>query len=153
MTRRPPNENTKWVYWRGTMDPIYGNSLQKESQDDANSEIQQIMQGVDVAMWLWLPDGPIHAAYNPKLNLTENVFAELDRQLLKNKRADVLKGKIWLIQRTKRKTFWKRQVRRAIRQVNKNKEFFTNQYASFKSRCQAFIASRGKRLKTSKWWT
>ena len=97
------------------------------------------------------PDGPIHAAYNPKLNLTENVFAELDRQLLKNKRADIEKGKTWLVQRTKRKVFWKRQVRKAIRQVNKNKEYFANQYASFKTRCQAFIASRGKRLKTSKW--
>ena len=39
------------------------------------------------------PDGPIHAAYNPKLNLAENVFAELDRQLMKNKRADAEKGK------------------------------------------------------------
>ena len=97
------------------------------------------------------PDGPVHAAYNPKLNLAENVFAELDRQLLKNKRADNEKGKTWLVQRTKRRTFWKRQVRRAIRQVNKDKEFFENQYAGFKVRCQAFIASRGKRLKTSKW--
>ena len=91
------------------------------------------------------PDGPIHAAYNPKLNLAENVFAELDRQLLKNKRADNAKGKTWLIQRTKRIAFWKRQVRRAIRQVNKKKEFFENQYIGFKTRCQAFIASRGKK--------
>ena len=91
------------------------------------------------------PDGPIHAAYNPKLNLAENVFAELDRQLLKNKRADNAKGKTWLIQRTKRRAFWKRQVRRAIRQVNKKKEFFENQYIGFKTRCQAFIASRGKK--------
>ena len=57
------------------------------------------------------PDGPIHAAYNPKLNLAENVFAELDRQLMKNKRADAVKGKTWLVQRTKRRAFWKRQVR------------------------------------------
>ena len=97
------------------------------------------------------PDGPIHAAYNPKLNLAENVFAELDRQLMKNKRADAEKGKTWLVQRTKRRAFWKRQVRRAIRQVNKNKSFFENQYDGFKGRCEAFIASRGKRLKTSKW--
>ena len=99
------------------------------------------------------PDGPIHAAYNPKLNLAENVFAELDRQLMKNKRADTEKGKTWLVQRTKRRAFWKRQVRRAIRQVNKNKAFFEKQYNGFKQRCEAFIASRGKRLKTSKWWT
>ena len=97
------------------------------------------------------PDGPIHAAYNPKLNLAENVFAELDRQLMKNKRADAEKGKTWLVQRTKRRTFWKRQVRRAIKQVNKNKAFFEKQFNGFKTRCQAFIESRGKRLKTSKW--
>ena len=97
------------------------------------------------------PDGPVHAAYNPKLNLVEQTFAEIDRILLKMKREDAVKGISWLVQRTKRKTFWKRQLRKAIRRVNKDKKFFKRQYAGFKERCQKFIKSRGKRLKTTKW--
>ena len=99
------------------------------------------------------PTGPIHAAYNPKLNLVEQTFAEIDRILLKMKREDAVKGISWLVQRTKRKTFWKRQLRKAIRRVNKNKEFFRKQYAGYKTRCQDFVKSRGKRLKTTKYWT
>ena len=74
------------------------------------------------------PDGPVHAAYNQKLNLVEETFAEIDRQLLKNKRADELKGISWLVERTKRKQFWKIQLRKAIKKVNKDKQFFINQY-------------------------
>ncbi len=97
------------------------------------------------------PQGPIHAAYNPKLNLVEETFAEIDRQLLKNKRSDAVKGISWLVQKTKRKAFWKRQLRKAIKQVNKDKDFFRNQYDGYHKRCKAFIKTRGKRLKTSKW--
>ncbi len=97
------------------------------------------------------PAGPIHAAYNPKLNLVEETFAEIDRQLLRNKRSDAVKGISWLVLKTKRKAFWKRQLRKAIKQVSKDKEFFQNQYDGYHTRCTAFIKSRGKRLKTSKW--
>ncbi len=95
--------------------------------------------------------GPIHAAYNPKLNLVEETFAEIDRQLLKDKRKDAVNGISWLVQKTKRKQFWRRQLRKAIKQVNNDKDFFENQYNSYHTRCKAFIKTRGKRLKTSKW--
>ena len=85
------------------------------------------------------------------MNLVEETFARLDRQLLENKRADALKGISWIVERTERKKFWKKQLRKAIRQVNKDKQYFLNQYATYKDRCKAFIKSRGKRLKTSKW--
>ena len=97
------------------------------------------------------PDGPVHAAYNPKMNLVEETFAEIDRTLLRMKRDDALRGNSWLVDRSHRKAFWKRKLRMAIRRVNNNKEFFKAQYAGYKKRCNAFIKSRGKRLKTSKY--
>ncbi len=39
----------------------------------------------------------------------------------------------------------------AIRRLNKNKEYFKNQYATYKERCNDFIKTRGKRLRKSKW--
>ena len=88
---------------------------------------------------------------NLKLNLVENTFSEIDAELLRMRRADAIKGISWIVQRTKRKTFWKRKLRMAIRRVDKNKDYFKAQYASYKERCDDFIRSRGKRLKKSKW--
>jgi len=51
-----------------------------------------------------------------------------------------------------KKRFWKRQLRRAIQQLNKT-DIFENQYNGYKKRCDAFIKSRGKRIKNQKWWT
>ena len=39
------------------------------------------------------PDGPIHAPFNPKMNLAEETFAEIDRQITKNKVADEKRGR------------------------------------------------------------
>ena len=48
--------------------------------------------------------------------------------------------------------FWKKQLEKAVNQVNRDKDFFKNQYKSYKTkRCQKFIQSRGKRLKTTKY--
>ena len=88
---------------------------------------------------------------NPKLNCVENTFAEIDAELLRLRRADAVKGKSWIVPKTKRKAFYKRKLRMAIRRVNNNKEYFKAQYASYKERCNDFIRSRGKRLKKSKW--
>ena len=97
------------------------------------------------------PEGPIHAAYNPKLNLVEETFAEIDRQMLRNQIADKKKNKVWPKKGAGKATFWKKQLVKAVKQVNKNKQYFKNQYATYKNRCKAFIKSRGKRLKKSKY--
>jgi hypothetical protein len=88
---------------------------------------------------------------NPKLNMIENTFAEIDAVLLRMRRADALKGKSWLVQRTERRNFLRRKIRMAIRRLNKNKDYFKNQYATYKERCNDFIKTRGKRLRKSKW--
>ena len=97
------------------------------------------------------PEGPIHAAVHPKFNLAEEVFAKIDRQMLENKIADAKKNKIWIAKGAGKQKFWTKQLKKAINQVNKDKEFFINQYKSYKKRCNALIKSRGKRLRTSKW--
>ena len=89
--------------------------------------------------------------YNPKKNLVEEVFAELDRLMLKNGRADAKRGKPWPSKGADKEKFWRKQIVKAIHQLNKNKPFFKNQYAGYKGRCRKFIKSRGKRLKTSKY--
>ena len=50
-----------------------------------------------------------------------------------------------------KKKFWIKQLEKAIQQLNTDTQFFVNQYDTYLTRCKAFIASRGKRLKTSKW--
>ena len=89
--------------------------------------------------------------YNPKLNLVEEVFAELDRTMLQNQRADSEKGKPWPQKGAGKEKFWKKQLTKAVHQVNRNKQYFKKQYAGFKDRCKLFIKSRGKRLRTSKY--
>ena len=98
-----------------------------------------------------IPDGPIHASYNPKCNLVEETFARIDRQMTENKVKDSKRGKEWILKGAGKKKFWKKQLIKAIKQVNKDKSFFRNQYDGYKRRCDEFIKSRGKRLKTSKY--
>lgn len=98
------------------------------------------------------PDGPIHAAFNPKMNLAEETFAQLDRIMTKNKIKDEKKKPgSWILKGAGKKKFWVKQLKKAIRQLNKDKDFFINQYNGYLKRCDAYIRSRGKRLKTSKW--
>ena len=98
------------------------------------------------------PDGAVHASYNPKINLVEQTFAEIDRQLTKNKIEDEKRGRIWIPKGSGKKRFWMKELERAIAQVDSNKEFFRNQYNGFRTkRCAAQIRSKGKRLKTTKW--
>jgi hypothetical protein len=98
------------------------------------------------------PDGPIHAPFNPKMNLVENTFAEIDRQLTRNKIADEKRGRKWpLKDSSTKRVFWRKELEKAIRQVDDNKAFFRHQYSTLRKRCRAFIASSGKRLRTSKW--
>ena len=97
------------------------------------------------------PKGPIHAAYNPKMNLVEETFAKIDRQMLKNQREDAKRNKHWPQKGAGKEKFWKKQLEKAVNQVNRDKDFFKKQYKSYKERCQKFIASKGKRLKTTKY--
>ena len=97
------------------------------------------------------PKGPIHAAYNPKMNLVEETFAKIDRQMIKNQRVDIKRKKPWPEKGAGKERFWKRQLKKVVQQVNKDKQYFRNQYTSYKNRCKAFIKSRGKRLKRSKY--
>lgn len=41
------------------------------------------------------PNGPIHASFNPKMNLIEETFAKIDRQMTLNKRTDAVEGIVW----------------------------------------------------------
>lgn len=94
-------------------------------------------------------DSPIHASYNPKLNLIEETFAKIDRQMTKNQINDKKIGILW--PQKGATAFWKMQLDRSIFQVNNDKQYFINQYKTFKKRCQGHIKSKGKRLKTSKY--
>ena len=86
------------------------------------------------------------------MNLVEETFAKIDRQMLLNQRADAKKNKMWPSKGAGKEVFWTKQLTKAVHQVNKDKQFFKNQYASYKSkRCAEFIESRGKRLKISKY--
>ena len=97
------------------------------------------------------PDGPVHAAYFPKLNLVEETFDKINRQMTKNKRTDALNEDIWPIRGVGKKTRWKAELHKAIAQVNEDKTWFKQQYDGYMKRCDAYIASNGKRLKRSKW--
>ena len=97
------------------------------------------------------PEGAVHAAYNPKMNMVEETFAAIDSAMLKNQRADAKQGKPLLEKGAGKETFWKKQLQKAVHQVNNQKHIFQNQYAGFKVRCQQLIKSRGKRLRTSKY--
>ena len=97
------------------------------------------------------PLGPIHASFNPKLNLVEETFARIDRQMLLNKRADALEGNIWPMKGSGKKSFWTLQLVQAIEEVNRDTAWFRNQYRGFKERCRKQVISRGKRLLTQKY--
>ena len=97
------------------------------------------------------PEGPIHAAFNPKLNLAENTFAKIDRIITANKIKDGKNGRKWPIRGAGKKKWWIKELKKAMKQLNRNKEFFRNQYNGYLTRSDAFIKSRGKRLKISKW--
>ena len=99
------------------------------------------------------------AAYCPKTNLAENSFAQLDRILLQNQRLDIDAGKDpWPRHGissgdAKRKKFWQAQLERAVKELDQDKGYFRNKYASFLKRCNMYTSrkSMGKRLKTSKY--
>ena len=93
----------------------------------------------------------MNTKYNPKTNLVEEVFAELDKLMLKNARADAKNGKPWPSKGAGKEKHYRKQIAKAIHQLNKNKTFFKNQYTGYKERCRKFIRSRGKRLKTSRY--
>ncbi len=97
------------------------------------------------------PEGPIHAAYNPNMNIVEETFAEIDRQMLLNQRVDAKRGKPWPTKGAGKEKKWIKQLRKAVKQVHRKKHIFKKQHAGYKKRCKAFIKSRGKRLRTSKW--
>ena len=65
------------------------------------------------------------------MNLGEETFAMVDRQMLLNHRADAKRNKHWPAKGAGKEVFWKRQLTIAIHQVNKNKQFFKNQYATY----------------------
>ena len=71
--------------------------------------------------------------------------------MLKNKRIDALSGDVWPIRGAGKKTRWTKELKKAIEQVNEDKDFFINQYNGYMTRIDAYIANNGKRLKMSKW--
>ena len=89
------------------------------------------------------------------MNIAEEAFAQLDRILTTNKRKDAANGKPWYNKyrndTAAKKKWWKRQITKAINQLNKDDEWFQKTYGSSYNRCKQFIKSRGKRLKTSKY--
>ena len=86
------------------------------------------------------------------MNLVEETFAKIDRQMLKNQREDAQKNKHWPQKGAGKEKFWKKELEKAVNQVNRDKDFFKSQYKSYKTkRCQKFIKSKGKRLKTTKY--
>ena len=97
------------------------------------------------------PNGPIHAAYHPKFNLTEEAFDKIKRLMLKNKRADAIAGRNWPLRGSGKKKWWTTELHKAIKQFNDDKAWFQRTFDRFMNRCNAFIASEGKRVKTSKW--
>ena len=96
------------------------------------------------------PEGPIHAAYNPNMNIVEETFAEIDRQMFLNQRVDAKRCKPWPTKGAGKEKKWITQLRKAVKQVHRKKHIFKKQHAGYKKRCKAFIKSRGKRLRTSK---
>ncbi len=99
------------------------------------------------------PQGPVHAAFNPKLNLCENTFAELDRIMTRNKIEDekLDPPRKWIMKGTDKKAWWRDELIRAIQQLNERPEYFENQYNGYLDRCRKFVASNGKRQKLSKY--
>ena len=85
------------------------------------------------------------------MNLVEETFAKIDRQMLKNQREDAKRNKHWPQKGAGKEKFWRKQLEKAVNQVNMDKDFFKKQYKSYKERCHKFIASKGKRLKTTKY--
>ena len=69
-----------------------------------------------------IPTGPIHASYNPKLNLVEETFAKIDRQMTTNKGTDALNGRQWPLKGSGKTSFWKVELRRAIKMVDADKK-------------------------------
>ena len=109
------------------------------------------------------PDGPVKASYCPKTNLTENCFAQLDRILLRNQRLEIAAGKPAWPKHGQTSgdrahggdlcEFWKKKLKRAVRDLNQDKQYFRKLYATFLDRCKLYTSrqSRGKRLKTTKY--
>lgn len=101
------------------------------------------------------PEGPIKAAYNPKTNLTENSFAQIDRIMRKNKIDDekLNPPRRWIRKGANKKKWWRDELIKAINQLNADKDFFRNQHAGFLERCRNFTRrdSRGKRLKVQRY--
>jgi len=99
------------------------------------------------------PTGPVHAAYNPKTNLVEEAFAEIDAQIKRNHTADqkLTPPVKWIEKGVGKKKFWVKQLNRAIKQVGANKQFFIKLYDGYLARAQLYVQSRGKRLRLSKY--
>ena len=97
------------------------------------------------------PEGPKHASFNPKTNLVENTFAKIDRQMMKNKRADAINNRVWPKKGSEKPDFWKAELVKTIKMVDADKKWFRNQYRGFKDRCRAYVQSNGKRLRRSRW--
>ncbi len=105
------------------------------------------------------PDGPVKASYCPKTNLVENSFAQLNRILLQNQMLDIEAGKDpWsrhgmTSSDEYRKKFWEKELRKAVKQLNQDKAYFRNKYATFLNRCKMYTSrkSMGKRLNTTKY--
>ena len=79
------------------------------------------------------PEGPVHAAYNPKMNLVEETFAEIDRQIKRNHVEDQKKDQpiVWPSKGVGKRTFWKKQLEKAVQQVGANGSFFERQYNGY----------------------
>ena len=61
------------------------------------------------------------------MNLVEEVFAELDKLMLKNARTDAKNEKPWPSKGAGKEKHYRKQIEKAIHQLNRNKTFFKKQ--------------------------
>ena len=87
------------------------------------------------------------------MNLVEETFAEIDRQIKRNHVEDQKKDQpiVWPSKGVGKRTFWKKQLEKAVQQVGANGSFFERQYNGYLKRAQLYTESRGNRLKSSKY--
>ena len=71
--------------------------------------------------------------------------------MCRNRQSDAAAEDVWPLRGAGKKKRWKAELHKAIAQVHEDKEYFKKQYDGYLERCDAYIASNGKRLKTTKW--
>ena len=77
------------------------------------------------------------------MNITENAFNQLVQILEKKRKSDLSKGKEWPRRSAGAKAFWKRQIRAAVREFDKDKSWFSNAWDSYLDRHKDIVKQNG----------